>query len=58
MTFDECIELCASINFFNSNSNCLGVTFVPMGIPPGNCWAHNGTASVVDPLIASAVLQE
>ncbi|OCL03563.1 hypothetical protein AOQ84DRAFT_392203 [Glonium stellatum] len=58
MTFDECIELCASLNFFNKNSNCLGVTFIANGTQPGNCWAHNVTTSVFNSDVSSAVLQE
>jgi hypothetical protein len=57
MTLDECIELCASLNFFNNNSNCLGVSFFPTGILPGNCWAHNETTSRVNSLFASAVVR-
>src|SRR5271170_8043693 len=26
-TFDECIELCASLNFWNQNRNCAGMTY-------------------------------
>lgn len=40
-TFEDCIEVCASLNFFNGNQNCLSVTFNPTWPRPHNCWVHN-----------------
>ncbi|KAN0089692.1 hypothetical protein V8E51_019952 [Hyaloscypha variabilis] len=36
-TFEACIELCASMNFWNQDKNCLGVAYLLTGSMPGNC---------------------
>jgi len=43
--FNDCIELCASMNYWNQDRNCAGVSFHLEMDPPGNCWAHNGSLS-------------
>jgi hypothetical protein len=44
-TFEACIGVCAGLNFWNQNANCLGAAYSSAGGMPVNCWAHNGTAS-------------
>ncbi|PMD35004.1 hypothetical protein L207DRAFT_534262 [Hyaloscypha variabilis F] len=55
-TFEACIELCASLNFWNQNKNCLSATYKVTSPMPGNCWASNITNSKVDSDYDSAVL--
>jgi hypothetical protein len=45
-TFEDCIELCAGLNFWFGDRRCLGVTYQAIGHRPVNCWAHNQTAVV------------
>jgi hypothetical protein len=46
-TFDDCMELCASINFWSNSQTCIGVAYKGDAAPrPGNCWAHNTTGGV------------
>jgi hypothetical protein len=42
-TFDECIELCSSLNYWAKNKGCKSVDYEPTGKFPANCWAHNTT---------------
>ena len=42
-TFDECIELCASLNYWAANKGCKTVDYEATGTFPTNCWAHNTT---------------
>ena len=55
-TFEACIELCASLNFWNQDRNCLGGAYKPIGGMPGNCWAHNVRNSMASTDFDSAVL--
>jgi len=44
-TFEDCIELCAGLNFWYGDKHCLGVSYNGAnGSRPVNCWAHNQTA--------------
>jgi len=46
-TFEDCIELCASINFWSNSSICIGVAYKGDGLErPGNCWTHNATGTI------------
>ncbi|KAF2721888.1 hypothetical protein K431DRAFT_328150 [Polychaeton citri CBS 116435] len=36
-TFDDCIELCASLNFHSGNGNCTVAAYTPGGSRPANC---------------------
>lgn len=40
-SFSDCIELCASSNFYDANSNCTVAVYQPDGTRPGNCWVGN-----------------
>jgi hypothetical protein len=43
-SFDRCIELCASLNFWAKNRGCVSVDYKFQGAKePTNCWAHNST---------------
>jgi hypothetical protein len=56
-TFDECIELCASLNYWAENKVCKMAVFEPTGKFPANCWTHNTTGEmVVDKIHDTAVL--
>jgi hypothetical protein len=44
-SFDDCIELCASLNFWANNGQCIGATYRADGGQPGNCWAHGPGAT-------------
>jgi hypothetical protein len=58
-TFEDCIELCAGINFWSRNRRCLGVTYSILGTRPVNCWASNQTAVVpTTALIDTAILAD
>jgi hypothetical protein len=48
-SFNDCIELCASINFWAGNSSCQGANYWLAGTKPGNCWAYKGHAEYVGP---------
>ncbi|KAE9365615.1 hypothetical protein N431DRAFT_496658 [Stipitochalara longipes BDJ] len=54
--FEACIELCASLNYWNQDKNCLGVAYQLTGSMPGNCRAHNVTTANIDASFDSAVL--
>ncbi|KAH7336511.1 hypothetical protein BKA65DRAFT_538617 [Rhexocercosporidium sp. MPI-PUGE-AT-0058] len=44
-SFDDCIEICAGINFWPGNKRCTGVIYRPEGKgKPVNCWASNQTS--------------
>ncbi|KIN05426.1 hypothetical protein OIDMADRAFT_51237 [Oidiodendron maius Zn] len=45
-TFDDCIETCASINFWAGNSSCYAAAFTLNGNRPGNCWAQSKEGTV------------
>jgi len=47
-SFTECIALCSNWNYEAysnglSDVECTVAFFLISGIPPGNCWARNGT---------------
>jgi len=44
-SFSDCIEACASYNFWGENSNCTVAVYTPSASRPGNCWV--GSASDV-----------
>ncbi|QIW97258.1 hypothetical protein AMS68_002776 [Peltaster fructicola] len=46
-TFEDCIETCAGINFYNSNVNCQVAAFEVGASRPVNCWLgqYNTTIS-------------
>jgi hypothetical protein len=46
-SFDDCIELCASLNFWANNGDCIGASYEAEGSPPGNCWAHRRGADLM-----------
>lgn len=37
-TFKDCIELCASANFWSQSANCSVAVYEPEASRPGNCW--------------------
>ena len=37
-SFSDCIELCASNNLLNSNTECNVVIYTPDDPRPSNCW--------------------
>jgi hypothetical protein len=43
-SFSDCIEACASLNFWSGNASCSVAVYQPDGSRPGNCWV--GSASV------------
>ncbi|KAI1362152.1 hypothetical protein F5Y08DRAFT_341974 [Xylaria arbuscula] len=43
-SFERCIELCASLNFWANNKDCVGVSF---SRESGTCWAHDTTERLV-----------
>ena len=47
-SFTECISICSNWNYHVyykglSNVMCTVAAFLLNGVPPGNCWAKNGT---------------
>jgi hypothetical protein len=41
-TFEDCMGLCAGMNFWNSNQKCKAVSYLPAsGRRPANCWVHS-----------------
>jgi hypothetical protein len=56
-TFEDCIEVCAGLNFFNGDRQCLGVSYEATGIRPANCWAHNDTTQKSSTTADAAVLE-
>lgn len=45
-TFDSCIDMCSSWNYYNVGGvQCRGVVFQygESGAPPGNCWIKNSS---------------
>ncbi|GAB1311774.1 hypothetical protein MFIFM68171_01984 [Madurella fahalii] len=57
-SFNHCIELCASLNFWAKNRRCVSVDYRFQGArEPNNCWAHNSTTgSNAENDIDSAIL--
>jgi hypothetical protein len=49
-TFDDCIELCASLNFWAGNANCSFAAYDVNGSRPGNCWVGKKDGLVVGDL--------
>ena len=43
-SFSDCIEVCASSNFYNADSNCTVAVYQPEGTRPGNCWVGNAAS--------------
>jgi hypothetical protein len=35
--------MCAGLNFWNANSGCVAVDYMPSGARPVNCWAHKAS---------------
>jgi hypothetical protein len=56
-TFEDCIEVCAGLNFYNGDRNCVGVTYYAIGTRPANCWAHNMSSFYPRTNVDAAVLQ-
>jgi hypothetical protein len=44
-TFDACIEMCASMNFYAGDATCAGASYWQGGQSPGNCWVYSRTAA-------------
>lgn len=38
-SFSDCVELCASFNYWSNSTNCTVAVYIPDGTRPGNCWA-------------------
>lgn len=36
--FNDCIEVCASYNFWHDAANCTVAVYQPDAARPGNCW--------------------
>jgi hypothetical protein len=45
-SLDDCIEVCASLNYRASDKNCTVAVYDVKGSRPGNCWA--GSSEVVN----------
>jgi hypothetical protein len=61
-SFDDCIELCASLNFWAGNANCSFAAYDVKGSRPGNCWVGKKDGLTVGDLkekdgIAVAILE-
>lgn len=37
-SLDDCIEVCASLNYWASDKNCTVAVYDAKGSRPGNCW--------------------
>lgn len=37
-SIDDCIEICASFNFWGNKTNCTMAVYDVKGSRPGNCW--------------------
>ena len=37
-SLDDCIEVCASLNYWANDANCTVAVYDVKGIRPGNCW--------------------
>ncbi|KAA6407309.1 MAG: hypothetical protein FRX48_08857 [Lasallia pustulata] len=44
-SLDQCVEACASYNFFHGNRGCQGAVFNTAAAIPGNCWALSGNGN-------------
>jgi hypothetical protein len=60
-SLDDCIELCASLNFWASDKNCTVAVYDVNGSRPGNCFVGSATSVQVEDLgekdgIAIAIL--
>jgi len=42
-SFGDCIEVCASLNFWASDHNCSVAVYQPGGARPSNCWVGTTT---------------
>lgn len=49
-SLDDCIELCASLNFLASNGDCSVAAYDAKGSRPGNCWAGKAVGLNVEDL--------
>lgn len=49
-SFSDCVEVCASYNYWSNSTNCTVAAYQPDGKRPGNCWTGK-----VDGLQASAL---
>jgi hypothetical protein len=45
VSFDDCIEACASYNFWGDTTDCEQVAYKLDGSRPGNCWIGTKNAS-------------
>jgi len=55
-TFEDCIELCAGINFQFAARPCVGVSYDIQTSRPANCWAHNASTLTFAPGNDAAIL--
>ncbi|CZT20602.1 uncharacterized protein RCC_06460 [Ramularia collo-cygni] len=37
-SFSDCVEVCASYNYWSNSRNCTVAVYLPDGKRPGNCW--------------------
>lgn len=37
-SFEDCIEACAALNYYNNNGNCKLAAYAMNGTRPANCW--------------------
>ena len=44
-SFDACIDLCASLNFWSGSRACVVAVFMRGGGYPTNCWVQNVTTT-------------
>ena len=49
-SFQDCIELCASLNFRTGNADCGFAAYEANGSRPGNCWVGKAEELSVDDL--------
>ena len=50
-SFNDCIEMCASLNFWGKDRRCVSVGYYEFGVDI-NCWAHNETG-VLEAVVGS-----
>lgn len=40
-SFSDCVEVCASYNYWSNTTDCSVAVYLPDGERPGNCWTGN-----------------
>lgn len=44
-SFSDCVEVCASLNFYAGDGNCSVAVYQPNADRPGNCWVGSANTT-------------